>query len=65
MSIPHYAKGVPQPLLVQCLCHGHCGGMQYAMASTEDWRGTTDLSVYATCLKCGYRARDSYKWQNP
>ena len=65
MPTPRYAQHVPQHLLVRILCRVSCGKTRYARVSTDHWSSTDtdpDSEVYATCLKCGYEARDPYNW---
>jgi hypothetical protein len=64
MTLPNYAVGVPKALRVQILCRGKCGKSRYAKVSVPDWdnRPVGDPTVYAQCLKCGYRATDPYNW---
>lgn len=62
--LPKYAEGVPQQELVHILCRGKCGKGRYAQKSPGALAGLPmkDANHYATCLYCGYRARDPYNW---
>lgn len=65
MTIPRYASHVPRERLVRCLCRGRCGRLVYAETSYEPWESSgakINPDLYATCLKCGYRATDEYNW---
>ncbi|HZN03848.1 MAG TPA: hypothetical protein VFD06_09720 [Candidatus Polarisedimenticolia bacterium] len=58
---PTYAASIPPGLLVRVLCRGDCQALRYAEVSKYPWT-PNDPELYATCLKCGYQARDSYNW---
>ena len=65
MPIPKYAQRTPRNRLVQIICRGACGGTRYAEVSQHNWSGhgpNEDPDLYATCLKCGYKAKDKYNW---
>jgi len=64
-SIPRYAQDVPRHKLVKVLCRGDCGSTRFAEVSKTPWEksGTSvDPELFATCLRCGYKARDNYNW---
>jgi len=65
MSIPQYAQNTPRHKLVNIVCRGSCGRPRYAEVSKVPWTEegpNDDPELYATCLKCGYEAKDSYNW---
>lgn len=65
MAIPEYARNVPPQRRVGILCRGVCEVPRHAEASKDNWFRTEDAvstGLYATCLKCGYQARDNYNW---
>jgi hypothetical protein len=72
-GIPKYAAGVPRHELVKILCRGgSCpkGQSTYArLALREGGPIPGDSGRYAGyvahCLRCGYRATDTYNWQGP
>lgn len=66
MKLPSYARDVPRSKRVKVLCRGHCGMTRYAEASTPNWNATNAVGtpgLFATCLKCGYRATDVHNWK--
>lgn len=65
MAIPDYARNVRPLRRVRILCQGSCGVPRHAEASKDYWLKTEDAlktGLCATCLKCGYQARDNYNW---
>jgi hypothetical protein len=65
MAIPEYARNVTPHRRVRILCRGACEVPRHAEASKDNWFKTEDAvktGLYATCLKCGYQARDNYNW---
>lgn len=66
-GLPEYAKATPPNYLIQILCRGNCGRTRWARL-TEPFPGNTALrsgpmgQYRATCLVCGYEARDNYNW---
>jgi hypothetical protein len=59
---PTYAGSIPPGLLVKVQCHGACQTTRYAEVSKYPWT-PEDPDLYATCLVCGYEARDSQNWR--
>jgi len=65
VKLPGYAEHLPRQRLVKILCRGTCGKTRYAEVSRTPWKregGAVDRDLFATCLVCGYRARDNYNW---
>lgn len=65
MSIPQYAQRTLRHQLVLIICHGICGRTRYAEISQDHWSGdgsNDNPTSFATCLKCGYEAKDKYNW---
>jgi hypothetical protein len=63
MALPKYAQHVPRGRLVKILCRGACGANRYAEVSKVPWNKKgmpVDPELFATCLRCRYRARDNY-----
>ena len=58
---PTYSRSIPPGLLVKVDCQGACQTKRYAEVSKYPWTAG-DPEIYATCLVCGYKARDSRNW---
>lgn len=65
--LPDYARDANRKRVVRVLCKGQCGKERWAEMEV-DYPGDDILkssqvdNFTATCLKCGYIARDHYKW---
>jgi hypothetical protein len=66
MKLPEYAKSTPKSLLVNIDCRGACNTSRYAKVSKLPWNKhgpNNDPDMWAECLRCGYKAEDSYNWR--
>jgi RNase P subunit RPR2 len=65
VAIPEYARNVLPRRRVRILCRGVCEVPRHAEVNKDNWLRTEDAvttGLYATCLKCGYQARDNNNW---
>jgi hypothetical protein len=65
--LPNYAAAADRKRVVRLLCKGRCCKTRWAEMRVdypgEDvLRRSRVLDFAATCLKCGYTARDPYNW---
>jgi len=66
MALPKYAQDVPHHKLVKILCRRVCGVSRYAEVSKIPWSkagASADPELFASCLRCGYKASDNYNWK--
>ena len=72
--LPPYARKANRRRVVEVLCRGQCSQMRWAemnvnypgeKALKKAYKEGRFFEFTATCLYCGYPARDPYKWSRP